>query len=280
MDTQKGLNLPIARHKWLLWILAVIITLSSAAYQRLTGPTYPVRGKVTVGDTGISFKLLRSETVGKDAAVQIAIADTSITGLVRYKRYKSRDLWTSQQMIHEEGYLTARLPEQPPAGKLMYFVHLGKGNQEVSLTGESPVILRYKGAVPLEVLIPHVLIMFLAMLLSNRTALETLDAGGKIKRYIYWTIGLFFVGGFILGPAVQKYAFDALWTGFPFGFDLTDNKTLIGMLGWLWAWYVNRGNRRARGWVLFAAFLLLLVYLIPHSMMGSEIDYTRVPVTE
>ena len=35
------------------------------------------------------------------------------------------------------------------------------------------------------------------------------------------------VGGFILGPLVQNYAFGELWTGVPFGWDLTDNKTLI-----------------------------------------------------
>ena len=85
------------------------------------------------------------------------------------------------------------------------------------------------------------------MLLSNRTGLETLDPAGQSKKYMLWTIGFFWVGGLILGPAVQKYAFDAWWTGIPFGYDLTDNKTLIAMLGWLWAWFKNRNQHFSGG---------------------------------
>ena len=41
------------------------------------------------------------------------------------------------------------------------------------------------------------------------------------------TLGL---GGMILGPIVQKYAFGAYWTGIPFGHDLTDAKNLVDAL--------------------------------------------------
>jgi hypothetical protein len=158
----------------------------------------------------------------------------------------------------------------------MYYVYLEYQSTSVSLTGEDPVILRYKGPVPAWVLIPHVLFMFMAMLLSNRAGLESLDRNGNSKKYLKWVIGLFFIGGFILGPVVQKYAFGEFWTGVPFGWDLTDNKTLLGMLGWLYAWIRNRKGHTSRGAILFAAFLLLAVYLIPHSMFGSELDYTQI----
>ena len=29
---------------WVLWVLAGVVTLTSAVWQRLSGPTYPVRG--------------------------------------------------------------------------------------------------------------------------------------------------------------------------------------------------------------------------------------------
>ena len=114
------------------------------------------------------------------------------------------------------------------------------------------------------------------MLLSNRTALEALDANGRAYGYMLWTIGLLLAGGFIMGPLMQKYAFGALWTGFPFGMDLTDNKTLITMLIWLWAWFQNRKGRNRRGWIVIAGVLLIVVYLIPHSLLGSELDYTQI----
>jgi cytochrome bd-type quinol oxidase subunit 2 len=117
--------------------------------------------------------------------------------------------------------------------------------------------------------------MFFAMLYSNRTGLEALDSKGNAKRYMYWSIALFFIGGLILGPIVQKYAFGSFWEGIPFGYDLTDNKTLIAMLGWIIAWIMNRKQNDKRGWMILASVLMLAVYLIPHSVLGSEIDYTQ-----
>ncbi|MGA7306529.1 MAG: hypothetical protein WBW88_16750, partial [Rhodothermales bacterium] len=82
----------------------------------------------------------------------------------------------------------------------------------------------------------------------------------------------------IMGPIVQNYAFGEYWTGFPFGYDLTDNKTLIMWLCWVVAAGVLRFGRIKReviqrGLVLAAAVVMVAVYLIPHSLRGSEYDY-------
>ena len=157
----------------------------------------------------------------------------------------------------------------------MYYVFLEIGGDKISLTGNEPVIARYKGVVPHFILLPHILMMFLAMLFSTYTALEAFDRQGKTYKYMLWTMGFFLIGGFIFGPLVQKYAFGELWTGVPFGYDLTDNKTLIAMLGWIFAWTKNRRSKEGRGWIVFAGVLMLAVYLIPHSILGSELDYTK-----
>jgi hypothetical protein len=275
MSQDKFPSLKIASHRKTLWLLAIIITLSSAIYQRMTGPTYPIRSTVNLENSEISYKLLRSETTDRDALVRLIVPDTSISGYVRYKRYKSHDEWTEKPLLRNRDTLHTALPSQPAAGKIMYFVHLNGEQQKLSLTNKEPVVLRYKGPVPAAVLIPHVLIMFLAMLFSNRAALEALDAAGRPKRLMFLTISFFFVGGLILGPIVQKYAFGEFWTGIPFGHDLTDNKTLIAMLGWLFAWFMNRKERINRWSIILAAVLLLAVYLIPHSVLGSELDHTK-----
>lgn len=276
MPDNKFPDFRIAHHPTWLWILALIITLASAVYQRLTGPTYPVRGKVEIGGSTVSFKLLRSETVTSEAPIVLQIPDTSISGYVLFRRYNSPDPWSGMTLWRENDKLLARLPRQPAAGKLMYYIYLTAGSQPaISITGSEPVVLRYKGEVPGAILIPHVFIMFLAMLISNRAGLEALDSRGNARRYIPWTVGLLFLGGFILGPLMQKFAFGEYWTGVPFGYDLTDNKTLLAMFGWLWAWGKNRRGKNGRGWILFAALLMLAVYLIPHSVLGSELDYTR-----
>lgn len=275
MLEDKFIHIKIAHRKILLWSLAFLITISSAVYQRLTGPTYPKHAKVTIAETTISYKLLRSETTDKDAQIKFEAPDTTIKGFVKFKRYKSNDMWSNVPLRREENYLVATLPKQPAAGKLIYEVFVENNERTESLTNGEPIIIRFKGAVPAIILIPHILLMFIAMLYSNRTALETLDRQGNAKNYMLWTIGFFFIGGFILGPLVQKYAFGELWTGFPFGYDLTDNKSLIAMFGWSWAWFKNSHGRKSRGWVFFASMLMLAVYLIPHSLFGSEIDYTQ-----
>ncbi len=264
-----------------LWILAFLITASTAVYQRMTGPTYPTEGRTTIGNTKIQYELLTTHETGKDCPVQIEVQNPEISGTVIYKRHKTSDPWSNFPMKREGNSLIGYLPYQPPAGKLQYKVVLSHQGEEISLTGEKPVIIRFKGAVPIWILIPHVIVMFMAMLFSARAGLEALRPKSNPRKLALWTTGLLFVGGFILGPLVQKFAFGALWTGFPFGYDLTDNKTLIAFVGWVIALIAGRKGKPARGWVLAAAILLLIVFLIPHSLLGSELDYssTTLPQT-
>lgn len=261
--------------KVLLWILAFLITASTAVYQRRTGPTYPISGKTTIADTQILYELLRTHETGKDCPVRIEAKNPEISGTVLYRRHKTSDPWFDIPMERQENMLAANLPHQPAAGKLQYKVVLSYKGEDTSLTGEEPVIIRFKGAVPLWALIPHVIVMFLAMLLSARAGIEALRPHSNPRRLAIWTTATLFVGGFILGPLVQKFAFGAFWTGFPFGYDLTDNKTLIAFIGWVIALIAGRKGKPARGWVLAAAVLLLIVFLVPHSLLGSELDYSE-----
>ncbi len=258
-----------------LWLVAFLITLLTAYYQRITGPTYPISGSVNLNNMVIDYKFTRSHGGKGDQEVKVSVPDSSIEGILYYKRYKTNDEYTQIPMRYENGSLIAYLPHQPPAGKLEYYVKLKYGEQLINIPGDKTVVTRFKGAVPLTVLLPHIFFMFGAMLLSTRTGLEIFSKKANLRKLTYWTIGFLFIGGFILGPLVQQYAFGALWTGIPFGWDLTDNKTLIAMIGWLFALYMYRKSEKPHKWALFASVLLIIVYLIPHSVMGSELDYNK-----
>lgn len=262
----------------LWWIFAILFTIVIAVYQKMTGPTYPVKGTVTLNNQVIKYKLIRSANNEKDALISIPVADTSIKGSIKYKRFKSNDVWTEMQLIRNNGNLEFKIPKQPAAGKMMYEITLSSGQQQEILADQGkPVIMRFKGPVPFYILIPHILLMFLAMLYSSRTGIEALIKGSKTYSYSVITLILLIPGGLILGPIVQKYAFGALWTGWPFGHDLTDDKTLAAFIAWIIAVIKLRKNRQSTGWAIAAAIILLLVYLIPHSVLGSEIDYTQLP---
>ena len=158
--------------RYVLWFLAVLITLGAAIYQRLTGPTYPFRAEATLDGQSVTRRASRgaprtSRTArscsGASRRVSTDISNTCAT--------KPRTPGRRSRSSGSRGGLAASLPKQPAAGKLAYRVVLTKDGREAVLSGENPVVIRFKGAVPDWVLIPHIIVMFLAMLLSTAAGL-------------------------------------------------------------------------------------------------------------
>lgn len=261
---------------FLLWVFSVLFMLVFVFYQRLTGPTHPARGKTEIAGEQIKYKLLRSWGKPGDAKIEVEVGNKSINGIFKYRRFKSNDEWSEVAMQREGENLVGYLPHQNPAGKVMYDIVLTKNGESAELR-EEPVVLRFTGPVPDYVLVPHILLMFLAMVFSIRAGIEAYLRRKNIFKLTQYTVIFFFLGGLILGPIVQKYAFDALWTGWPFGHDLTDNKTIVAFIFWAIALFKTMKNKEHRTWVLIATAALIAVYLIPHSVLGSEIDYTMMP---
>ena len=258
----------------LLWAVAIIVTLTLVIYQRATGPTKPIRGEVQIDTESVKFKLLRSHDTGIDAPINLEINDKGISGQFTYKRYKSHDDWTTIEMERNEKGLKTQIPFQPAAGKVMYRVHLFKDGKKYELT-EEPVVIRFKGSVPAAVLTPHIFFMFISLLFGFRAGLEALFRRKDTQFFVGVALFTVVLGGLILGPIVQKYAFDAYWTGWPFGHDLTDNKTAVIFIFWLIAWLRLRKKPQDKTWTVVATLVMIIVYIIPHSVLGSEIDYTK-----
>jgi len=258
-------------HPW-LWLLAFLLTLLLAVYQRLSGPTYPISGQETITGIIIQYKFSRSWTSGSELPIHIAGAGPGLELRLHYRRfpYSSGEKWTKTAMEKIEGGFEAAIPGQSPAGKVAYKVEAAVKGKRIWLNRGQPVVARFKGEVPTALLIFHVIFMFAGLLLALRTGLEALRRDGCWQKLVPWTLAVTSVGGLILGPLVQKYAFGAYWTGFPLGGDLTDSKTLFAVLFWLAAFFMRK---KSRWWPLAATVLMITVYLIPHSMLGSELNY-------
>jgi hypothetical protein len=231
-----------------------------------------------LNENKMKYRLIRSADSDAPAEIRLKNVPEGVAAELRYKRFKVEESMTVLEFSRDGSDLLAYLPPEPPAGKLEYNVYLDVNGREQKLS-EEVVVIRFKGPVPSFVLLPHILFMFLAMLFSTRTGIEALRNGSAMLPYTATTVILLLVGGMILGPVVQKYAFDAYWTGWPFGQDLTDNKTLVAFLAWVVAYFRIRKSTGNRWWALVAAVILLAVYLIPHSMFGSELDYSTGEVT-
>jgi hypothetical protein len=264
--------------RW-LWAVAVAVTLASAVYQRMSGPTYPVRGSVTLGGESIRLRLARTHPGAGDQPVVVQVPDTSVTGEVAWRRYPTGEAWETIPLVRDGDRLTAALPHQPVAGKLEYQLRLRRGDEQVAFP-RRPAITRFRNDVPAAVLIPHVFAMFLAMLFSTAAGLSALGRWPQARREAYVCIALLIVGGFVLGPLMQWFAFGEWWTGVPFGWDLTDNKTLLALAVWLLAAWQMRRGRSARTAILFASVATLIVFAIPHSTWGSEFKWDTPAATQ
>ncbi len=261
------------RKTLILWAAAFLITAASAWYQRVTGPTYPLSGVARLGASELPWRLERSHGGESDAPVSIAAADTSVSGILELRRYGTDDPWRFERLEREGGILRGTLPLQPPAGKLQYRVILRRGADTLAIPADEPALIRFKGDVPPAVLAVHILLMFAGMLTSTRAGLSVFSGRDETGGLTIATITLLVTGGFVLGPVVQKHAFGAYWTGWPFGTDLTDNKTVAALAAWVAVAMVRKRVRRPALWALAAALITLAVFMIPHSLFGSEFDY-------
>jgi hypothetical protein len=253
--------------KSVCWIVAIIITLALSIYQRMTGPTYPKKVVIELNGEQYKVKLPRSG-VQQDEIVTLKGVPSNTEAKMHYCRYPMTSDYTMVDFCWKDGVWQAALPVQPVAGKLQYYITVaGK-----DYLADEPIVIRFRNDVPAYILIPHILLMFAAMLFAVYTFLLVVTHK-DYKRWLKITVGTLFVGGFVLGPLVQHAAFGPWWAGFPYGTDLTDNKTLISFLFFLAAlatlkWKYNK-------WVVCLAVLMMIaVFTIPHSAYGSEYDYT------
>lgn len=269
-------SIPPRRVTVLLWVLAFVLVVLTAGWQRRTGPSYPLRGSVELAGETLNYRLVRTCTTDRDAEVVFPGAPGVESVDLHYRRHGTGDAFTVSAMELRDTSWTTALPRQPAAGKLDYFLVV---NQGVHVPSGDPdhAVIRFKDHVPPGVLIPHIMMMFLSMWFGVRAAIAAFNDPTLAMRLTWMTLGCLTLGGLILGPIVQKYAFGAYWTGWPVGEDLTDTKTLASWAGWLVAVLVTRSMRpfgaRSRAAILLAVFVMIAVYLVPHSMRGSTLDY-------
>lgn len=269
----------------MIWVLAVLMAIAAMIYQRSTGPTYEYKGTLEHEGENYKYELLRSQETTEGAQIVMpAIEGVAYTATLNYKRYQTDDAFTAVDFkVSENQQLSARLPIQPAAGKMEYYITGSLGGEafQIPAKGEEHIVLRYKDPVSDNILIPHVTMMIIVIIFGIRAGLSALFQENSMRKWAIVAFSAMTLGGMILGPLVQKSAFGEYWTGFPFGGDFTDNKMLIMWLAWALALAVagfkpKKKETVSRMAVLLAALVMTVVYLIPHSMGGSTLDYEAV----
>lgn len=186
----------------------------------------------------------------------------------------------------------ALMPLMDKGNIIFYYIgiqdSLGRRLASVPPAGEKPIKLKYMGEVPPFIIFPHIILMFAAIYFATLAffgALKVIGSGsGLLSMGIMfkWATISIFLGGYLFGWGMNRYAFGTVWEGIPFGWDFTDNKTqlvflylvflILSMLGTLYNNRFGKDNytEKALGWFGFAGyFFVLAIYLIPHSIQFS-----------
>lgn len=262
--------------KQIILILAIALTLLSIIYQRLTSPTEPDKFEISIAGEMQKFKLPRSGTSGTDLEIKIDRIPSDTTSFyLSYKAYPSTKDWTKLKMAKRNDSYTAQLPSQAATKEIEYFISYKflESATEIKISNKT-IIARFKNKIPNYLLISHILAMFLAMLFANISGLKAILRGKNILTNIGLSIFFLTIGGLILGPLVQFYAYGQAWTGLPLGLGLTESKTLIAFLVWLITYFRYKKIKSTR-WVIFAFILTVIVFLIPHSLFDTALDITK-----
>ena len=148
-----------------------------------------------------------------------------------------------------------------------------------SVPEDEPIVARFRADVPAGVLIPHILAMFGGMMIATRALLEVLrparpmprGAGADRHGCCSSSAGCSSVRWCRSSPSTPS------GPAGPSATDLTDNKTALAVLAWLPATLLALRGRRAPIVVVMGWIVMMGVFLIPHSLRGSEIDWSEHP---
>ncbi len=258
-----------------VWVLTILCTACLLVYQRVTGPTYPIRVHSQIGGAEVSGKLIRTHFTNGPASVEITAPQAKGSILI-WRLYPTQNAWSETEMVRRGDVFSATLPQLPQAGKVEYYVKVTGPSGTGVTPAEGSAILRYKGETPAWLVVIHVLFMFLGPFFAFRAATGLLFGDKNPSKWLPALVFFLSVGGFILGPWMQLLSFGALWTGWPVGEDLTDTKTLIAIAGWIVAFVADHRQLSWNRYAFWGAMLIMLtVFIIPHSVRGSQIDWSK-----
>lgn len=186
----------------------------------------------------------------------------------------------------------AMMPKMEKGNFIFYYIDIcdtaGVRLATVPAAGEEPIKLKYMDTVPPFIVLPHIFLMFITVYLATLGFFDSLRVIGSgtgllsMAKKFRWATLTVFLGGFPFGWGMNYFAFGTVWEAVPFGWDFTDNKTqivllylvflILSMPGTLHKSRFRKNNYpdRALGWFGFTGyFLVLAIYLIPHSIQFS-----------
>jgi hypothetical protein len=274
---------------------AILFTLLMLVFTRSTTAVRSVHKMVD--REGI---LIDHHTVPKQVGEEIPVISARVEGASEVRLvYKIgpdgeyRTVAMSPKPAEADIYETT-IPLHPKGIKAWYYLEAvaprESGEVMVTLSGKNqgqiePIKLKFEGEVPAYIIISHILCIFGAILCSVLALFSVVDMRKgkrtlqKSLKFPIWTLVLLFVGFVPFGIAMNYFAFGVIWEAFPFGWDVTDNKSQIMMLFWLITLILVKGTLFGKGesknlvsdrgysaLIIISFVANMIVLAIPHSL--------------
>ncbi len=262
--------------------IALILTIVLLGLARRISTRHPTDFSQAVGDIIISHTTV-TEDFGDGPALDVMLSKPdSLLAIVYYSNGEGSPYSFDTLAVTNYG-LSGNLPVLPKGKRWYYHIAVFDKDQLVAeFPPEGDQFIKFKGHVPAYILIPHIFCMLAIVFFGFLTVFSAFDLSrgkGDLKksaRYLLWTAIFAFVGGFPLGYYVAYLAFGVGWGGIPFGWDITDNKTLLLFAFWLATLILARKGLKGETMAISeGAYLTLtavslavtiITFMIPHSI--------------
>ena len=226
---------------------------------------------------------------GTEVTIEVQVeasGDIAEPGVFLYYKSEQELFVVVPMQRFEEGRYFGKIPAHKRGSLIRYYVE-GRAGEDLVVqvpAEDSPRFEFYfKGTANRYLLISHIVVIFAALfffILAGYFAYRALKerrAGLHVPRLGIVGTVLFFISSIPLGMIVAYQTYGKVWTGFPVGNDLTDNKSLVIMLYYIAATFFYRGSAlrkdpssdllpgRALPYVYIAGVVITVVlFLLPH----------------
>jgi len=136
--------------------------------------------------------------------------------------------------------------------------------------------IRYEGKATFILLLSHILLMIMSLFLLIHALYYAMNYlfTGERETAIFRTVNIgtiaFFITGFPIGCVIEKQVLGNYWEGVPFGWDITDSKTLIILVIWVvLIWLQSKKKISVRTyakWVIINTIITIVLFMLPHSL--------------
>ena len=255
--------------KVLFLAIALGITIIATFVQQFASYDRPRKALIMINEEIYTLKLPVVHDANEECVVEINIPDTSVTGKMFYRVHESTEAWHSNNLIRMSDNLISILPITQPNVKLEYYLMLNSRSSQFAVVKDEPVVIRFQKEVPKYLLYPYVLLMFLALIISNFAGMLTVYNIDSYKKYVRITFYLF-CACLLFGLIWHIISFRHFFLQVNPNNDLSFFKYLI-ILGIWWVVYKISQKKDWRYLTLGASVLTLVLYCLPPQIVFSWI---------